>query len=81
VRRVGRPPARLATLFLRVQLVDIGVEGVVDAVEEDVRRHEEVRRKPDSDRREQLAHVGNSVGDADGDGTGEIQPEPRPRQH
>jgi len=49
------PPARLATLFLRVQLVDIGVEGVVDAVEEDVRRHEEVRRKPDSDRREQLA--------------------------
>ena len=76
---VTAPPC-LPPVFLRVLGVDVRVEHVVDAVEEDVRREEKVAEQPESRHGEQPCGGVDTEGDRNGDRAGEIEPKPRPRQ-
>jgi hypothetical protein len=79
-RHHSRPRVpNLAALFFRVLHVDVGVEHVVDAVEEDVRGNEEVREEHERRGGEQLGRRPRAVDDADGHRAGEVEPEPGAR--
>jgi hypothetical protein len=73
-------PAGLPVRFLRVLGVDVGVEDIVDAVQQDVRGEQEVGEQLEADGQEKFGDGPCGSGDADDDGTGEVEPESGARQ-